>query len=115
MKKPSNKFTFAPATFIPFRDQAAIARVRRIKREDIAKHSNPDFRITVVPDADVQFLWISDMFFRIKEAMEAGRPLVMIMPNPWPGYVQLAQMLNRARINCRRPWLKRPSALAIRY
>ena len=102
MKNKSARFSFAPATFVPFRDKAAIARVRRIKREDIAKHRNPDFRISVVPDADVQFMWISDMFFRIKAAMEAGRPLVMIMPNPWPGYVQLAQMLNRARINCRK-------------
>ena len=101
MKNSSRSFTFAPANFIPFRDTKVIARVRAIKREHITRHRNPDFRISVVPDAEVQFLWISDMFFRIKSAMEAGRPLVMIMPNPWPGYVQLAQLLNRARINCR--------------
>jgi 6-phosphogluconolactonase/glucosamine-6-phosphate isomerase/deaminase len=102
MKKASHKFTFAPADFIPFRDTKAIARVRQIKREDIAKHRNPDFRIIVVPDAEVEFLWITDMFFRIKAAMEAGQPLVMIMPNPWPGYAKLARMLNRARVNCRK-------------
>jgi glucosamine-6-phosphate deaminase len=102
MKNKSTKFTFAPADFIPFRDTKVIERCRNIKREDIAKHPNPDFRITVIPDAEAEFLWITDMFFRIQEAMEAGRSLVMITPNPWPRYAQLAQMLNRARVNCRR-------------
>lgn len=102
MKNKPDQFTFAPANFIPFRDTKAIARVRRIKREDITKHRNPDFRISVVPDAEFEFKWITDMFFRIKDAMEAGRTFVAIMPNPWPGYVKLASMLNRARVDCRR-------------
>ena len=102
MKKTPDRFTFAPADFIPFRDTKAIARVRQIKREDITKHRNPDFRISVVPDAEFEFKWITDMFFRIKDAMEAGRTFVAIMPNPWPGYVKLADMLNRARVDCRR-------------
>jgi 6-phosphogluconolactonase/glucosamine-6-phosphate isomerase/deaminase len=101
MKKPTTDFTFAPAAFIPFRDQKAIDRVRRIKREDIAKHPNPDFRITVMPDAELEFRWITDMFFRIQAAMDAGRPYVMIMPNPWPGYAKLARLLNGARVDCR--------------
>lgn len=101
MKKKPSEFTFAPATFVPFRDRRAVARVRRIRREDIAKHPNSDFRISVVPDADIEFFWIMDMFFRIKTAMEAGRRLVAIMPNPWPRYAKLASMLNRARVNCR--------------
>ena len=102
MKKNPPKFTFAPASFIPFRDTKAVARVRRIKREDITKHRNPDFRISVHPDAQIEFLWITDMFFRIKTAMEAGRSFVAIMPNPWPGYAKLASLLNRARVNCRK-------------
>lgn len=102
MKNKPDQFTFAPADFVPFRDTKAIARVRRIKREDITKHRNPDFRIAVVPDAEFEFKWITDMFFRIKDAMEAGRSFVAIMPNPWPGYVKLADMLNRARVDCRK-------------
>jgi glucosamine-6-phosphate deaminase len=102
MKKQSNKFKFAPADFIPFRDTRVIARVRKIKKENITKHWNPNFRINVMPDAEIEFLWITDMFFRIKTAMEAGRKLVMIMPNPWPGYAKLARLLNRARVNCRK-------------
>jgi glucosamine-6-phosphate deaminase len=100
-KKPA-PFEFEPAACVPFRDRKAIARVRAIRREDIAKHRNPDFRITVLPDAEVEFRWITDMFFRISAAMRAGRDFVAIMPNPWPGYAKLAAMLNRAKIDCRR-------------
>jgi 6-phosphogluconolactonase/glucosamine-6-phosphate isomerase/deaminase len=102
MKNKRTTFTFSPAAFVPFRDTKAIARVRAIKREHITRHRNPDFRIKVLPDADIRFLWITDMFFRIKEAMDAGRPFVAIMPNPWPGYADLAAMLNRAKVDCRR-------------
>ncbi len=101
MKKSSRKFTFAPAKFIPFRDTAVIARVRAIKRKDIAKHPNPDFRITVLPDEVIEGKWINDMFTRIKTAMDAGQTFVAIMPNPWPGYVKLAALLNRAKVDCR--------------
>jgi glucosamine-6-phosphate deaminase len=102
MKNNSQPFTFAPATFVPFRDTKTVARVRAIKREQITKHRNPDFRISVVPDAEIEFMWITDMFFRIKTAMDAGQPFVAIMPNPWPGYVKLAAMLNRAKVDCRK-------------
>ena len=101
MKKPT-KFSYAPAQFIPFRDRAVIERVRNIKKEEITKHWNPAFKITVHPDADIEFLWITDMFYRIKTAMEAGKPLVIITPNPWPGYARLAYLINKFRINCRR-------------
>lgn len=99
-KKPT--FDYAPADFIPFRDRKVIERIRRIKKEDITKHKNPDFRITVIPDADVEFLWITDMFHRIHTAMNAGRTLVMITPNPWPGYAKLAYLINLFRVDCRR-------------
>lgn len=93
---------FEPATFIPFRDTKAIERVRRIKRKDIAKHRNPDFRITVMPGAEIEPLWLADMFHRIQTAAEADQPLVMIMPNPWPAYTRLAHLINRFRVNCRK-------------
>lgn len=102
MRKRTPSFTFAPAKFIPFRDQEAVARVRAIKYADIAKHPNPDFRIQVLPDSKIEAKWISDMFVRIKTAMEAGQPFVAIMPNPWPGYAKLAALLNRARVDCRK-------------
>lgn len=102
MKKKPAAFTFAPANFIPFRDTRAIARVRRIKRENITKHTNPDFRISVHPDSALEFMWITDMFSRIRDAMAAGRQFVAIMPNPWPGYAKLASLLNIAQVDCRK-------------
>lgn len=95
------KFTFSPAKCIPFRDPRVIERLRRIKRADLTRHPNPDFRIAIVPDAEVEFLWLTDMFHRIHSASEAGRPLVMILPNPWPAYSRLAYLINTFRVDCR--------------
>jgi len=46
-------FTFRPSHWVPFKDIEAIERVRRISREEITRHSNPDFRIQVLPAADI--------------------------------------------------------------
>ncbi|MCX6936175.1 MAG: hypothetical protein NTZ01_08340 [Verrucomicrobia bacterium] len=69
-------FKFQPAAFIPFRDRKAIDRVRRIKRKDITRHKNPDFRIQVVPDVKVEGMWITDILQRIQQSAEAGQSLV---------------------------------------
>jgi glucosamine-6-phosphate deaminase len=69
MKTKSVPFKFAPAEFIPFRDQKVLDRVRAIKREDITKHRNKDYRIKVIPDAEFGFVWLNDMFYRIKTAI----------------------------------------------
>jgi len=102
MKKKTGQFSYAPAQFIPFRDLAVIERIRKIKKEQITKHWNPAFKIQVIPDADVEFLWMTEMFSRIKTAMDAGKPLVMIMPNPWPNYRKLAFLINKFRVDCRK-------------
>lgn len=96
-----SSFKFSPATWIPFRDARTIARVRTIGRKDITRHRNPDFRIQVFPDADIEFLWIADMFHRISEAAEARRQIVLIIPNPWPSYAKVAHLINKFRVNCR--------------
>lgn len=101
--KTKPQFKFSPAEFIPFRDQRVIDRVRAIKRADITKHRNKDYRIRVIPDAEFGFVWLNDMFYRIKTAMELEKPFVMITPNPWPRYAILAAMLNQHRVNLR--WL----------
>ena len=95
------KFTYEPSKCIPFRDLKAIERCRRIKRSQITKHRNPEFRIRVVKDEDIGFIWFSDIFSRIWRAREEGRRLVMILPNPWPGYRHVAKLINAARLDCR--------------
>ena len=43
------KFTYQPSLWVPFRDKEVIDRVAAIKREDMEKHPNPDYKIKVVP------------------------------------------------------------------
>lgn len=93
-------FTFTPAPFVPFRDAEALARVRGLVGEDYSTHSNPDFRINVLPDDRVGPNFVSDMVAEIVRARDDGRRSVMIIPNPNPGYRQVAQLLNRMRVDC---------------
>ncbi len=95
------EFNFSPSHWVPFRDKKEIDRVAAISRQDIGKHQNPDFKIKVIPDADVEHTWIADMFRRIKKSSENGEKLVMILPNPAPVYKYLARLLNAADIDCR--------------
>ena len=93
-------FDFAPASFVPFRDKAAVERVRAIPRAKLTEHPNPDFRIRILPDAEIEPLWIADMFERIRRSSEAGERFVMIAPNPWPSYDKVARLINEHRISC---------------
>lgn len=97
----ASKFVFEPSPCVPFRDRAALDRARRIKRADIAKHPNPEFKIKVVPDGDVELIWVADMFHRIKTAADAGRRLVIITPNPVPSYAKVAYLINLFRVDCK--------------
>jgi glucosamine-6-phosphate deaminase len=95
-------FSFSPAPFVPFRDVEAVARVRAIRRADIARHSNPDLRIEVVPDAEIGYRWVADLFWRIKTASDHGEQLVLILPQPAGLYRQVAHLINLFRVDCRR-------------
>ncbi len=95
------EFRYQPAECVPFRDLKVIERVRKIKRSEMDKHKNPNFKIRIVPDDMVPIIWISDIVSRIKEALEAGRRIVMILPNPCPIYKQVAYLLNKLRISCK--------------
>ncbi len=93
-------FVFEPAEWIPFRDKEVLERVRNIKREDMERHENPDFKIKIVPD--VGALWVADMFARIKESDEKDQKLTMIMPNPSAAtYETVAELINRFKVDCR--------------
>ena len=95
-----SEFRYAPAKWVPFQDMEVIERVRRITRAEITKHPNPDFRIQVIPDDEVEFFWITDMFHRIWKAREEGRRIVMIVPQPVPSYAKLASLINRFGVDC---------------
>lgn len=95
-------FSFSPSPCIPFQDLEAVERARRITREEITKHWNPDYRITVLPVGEIEFRWLTDMFYHIKTAADEGRPCVLITPQPWPNYAQLAYWLNLFKVDCRK-------------
>jgi len=101
MKNTKNTFDFSPSQWVPFRNKKEINRVLKIKRENIEKHPNPDFKILVIPDADVEFIMIADMFQRIKHSADTGEKLVMILPNPCPTYRFVARLINACQVDCR--------------
>jgi len=94
------EFNYSPSKWVPFRDKEVLERVRKIKREDITKHANPDYRIEVQADADVRFTFVADMFHRIVAAREAGETIVFILPNPNPSYRQVAHLINTFKVDC---------------
>lgn len=101
MKSNEGFFEFSPSQWVPFRDKNEIERVLKIKREDIEKHSNPDFKIKILPDADVPYVRLTDMFKRIKHSADSGEKVVMILGNPNPGYKYVARLINACNIDCR--------------
>ena len=95
------EFTYEPSHHVPFRDKAVLEKMRDIGREDFINHPNKNLNIQIINDSEGGFLFALDIFFRIKVAMEAGEKLVMILPQPWPFYETVADMLNRSNVNCK--------------
>lgn len=93
----TESFTYSPSDHVPFRDKTVLEAMREIGPEDFSNHPGPNLKVHVGVDFDMAL----DLFFRIKEASEAGRRLVLILPQPWPLYEKVATMLNRCRIDCR--------------
>ena len=100
MKDRETAFSFQPSEWVPFRDSDALEHVRAIRRTQIDKHPNPDFRIRVVPDSMVECIFVTDMFYRIWLAREEGRKVVLLLPNPNFGYFKLAHMINTLGVRC---------------
>lgn len=96
-----SNFTYQPSKYVPFRDMEVLERCRKITREEITKHLNPDFKISVIPDNMVELMWVTDMFYRLKEAADAGRKIVVITPNPCPVYAKVAYLINKFRVSCK--------------
>lgn len=98
----TSTFRFSPHPSVPFRDMKALARCRRIDRARMTRHRNPKFRIRVAADADVEFMWVTEIFQRIAQsAGQRDRQLVLILPNPCPSYRHVARLLNACDVDCR--------------
>lgn len=93
-------FPFSLARFIDFRDTKELARVRAISRDDLTRHDNPAFRITVMDDPrDFYSAFAHDLVARITTTRDEGRDCVLILPvGPVPQYAKAAEIINRRRI-----------------
>lgn len=96
-----SQFTYQPSRYVPFRDRAAIERCRAIPKEKLTEHPNPDFKIRIVKDADVPWLFVTDIFRRIFQASQKNEKVVMILPNPAPAYKHVARLINACGVDCR--------------
>ncbi|MEN6403904.1 MAG: hypothetical protein ABFD94_18315 [Armatimonadia bacterium] len=96
---------FQPALskVISFQDAAECARVRAIKKEDITKHSNPDFKIRLIENIEIFYAEFAlDIVGRIVTAQQEGRKCVLILPvGPVPQYAIAAGIINRLNIDCK--------------
>lgn len=96
----AHEFAHELARFIPFRDAAACARVRAIPRARIADHPNRRFKIAVIAErTDFYTAFALDLVGRIRDALDAGRKFVAILPvGPMPQYAIAAALINRLRL-----------------
>ncbi|MGQ9500611.1 MAG: hypothetical protein ACUVSF_01205 [Anaerolineae bacterium] len=93
-------FQYNMADFLDFKDREVCERVRRIKREEITRHPNPDFKIEVIEDEkDFYAAFAVDIVMHIKRALDEGRRFVAIFPvGPTAQYPIAARMINALRI-----------------
>jgi len=97
------EFNYEMSRFIPFRDAAEAARVRKITKQELTRHRNPEFKIRIVEEADeFYFQFALDIVNRIREKLERREKFVGIFPvGPMPQYAFAAQMINRMKISCK--------------
>jgi len=95
-------FKFDLARFIPFRDTKICAKARTIKKEDITKHPNPDFKIRVIEEPSrFYFEFALDILTRIQRSLREKKDLVLILPvGPTPQFQILARLINELKISC---------------
>ena len=93
-------FVFEPASFVPFRDRAALEKARSVHGKDLEKHSNDKMTIRVTKNPHPVI--IGDIFTRIKMSDDLDKKQVLILGNPEPEtYIPVAELINYHKVNCR--------------
>ncbi len=98
----STSFEYSPSKWVPFRDKDVLDKVRKIDKSELTKHANPKFQIRIVKDDMAEIEFVTDMFWRIKQAADADQQVVLILPNPNPSYKKVACLINKFRVNCKK-------------
>ncbi len=97
-----NTFKFAPAEWLPFRDDKVLLEIENV---DMYAHEgknfeNPDFELKIVPDVHNYFA--VDLMQKIRMSDIKNEKLVLILPSPENAtYISLTEALNRYNISCR--------------
>jgi glucosamine-6-phosphate deaminase len=94
-------FQYGLSDFIPFKDVKECKRVRKIKKGDITKHHNPDFKIKVIEDPNQFYIEFAlDLVSRIKKSAEMNDKLVLILPvGPVPQFEIAARLINEFNLS----------------
>jgi len=88
------------AKFLVFRDMDVCKRVAKIKKEELCKHPNPEFKMRILGVREFHVEMALDMFTRIKKAYDEDKPFVGIFPTgPIFQYAILARMINVLNIS----------------
>ena len=97
------KFRFDAHPDLPFRNSEVLDECRRKAAADYLalNQTRSNWTLKIVGDDEVFFLWIVDMFKRIKHSDDHDEPLVMILPNPAAIYKNVAHMINEFNVSCR--------------
>lgn len=95
-------FTFAPAPWLPYRDQDVLDSVVDVdlKEKQGNIFENPEFELKVV--GDVPNYFAIELMQRIRISDIKDERLVLILPSPENAvYISLAEAINRFKISCR--------------
>lgn len=95
-------FKFAPAEWLPIRDQALLDELATASILDYQgkKYENPEFDFQVV--WDVHNYFVTDLFHRIRMSDIKNEKLVLLLPNPENSvYISLVENLNKYNVSCR--------------
>jgi len=99
--KHGAEFNYGVSAWSPIKDRKLVEKIKTIKKEDITKHPNPNFKIEIVDDNDFVFKRVIDIYEKIKESDEKDIKVALILPQPHPQYKKVAYLINKFRINCR--------------
>ena len=95
-------FKFAPAEWLPFRDEETLLRVMNesFYEKQGKSFENPDFELRIVFDAHNYFA--VDLFQRIRLSDVNDEKLVVILPSPENAvFISITEALNRMKVSCR--------------
>lgn len=95
----ASEFNYDFPEFIPFKDRQVCEKVRKISKDDICKHPNKNFRISIVSTKDeLMFDYAVDLVNEIRLSLEENRKLVLILPAKISSYA--ADMINFMKLPC---------------